>query len=247
MATEQRELEPQAAGVPAVRERDPYDAFQQATKDDLVLPVRKLVQGVSRKADTTKAGQFWDEISDSYKPQMDVAIIWMKRERSMFPDDTLDSGPLCASNDAVKPREQVNVRGEATGPTCEVCAFSQWESAKDGRGQACQFSYGLLCYDLDDSEMFVLRVSGASRGDWKRYITKGQRQGTAAYAIITTIGSEKRKYPKGSAFAITFQAGTPLPEDTAEFMREKVMEYQQVALTEAQPEPEPEFDATPFE
>jgi hypothetical protein len=80
--------------------------------------------------------------------------------------------------------------------------------------------------------MFLLRVGGASRGDWKRYITRGQRQGTAAYSITTIIGSEKRKYPKGSAFAITFTAGPPLPEDTAEIMRELVAEYQGVSFAE---------------
>lgn len=221
-------LEPRPTTLPARLEPDPLDAFQQATKDDLVLPVRKLVQGTSRKADTAKAGQFWDETLDSYKPRMSVAIVTVKRERSFFADDNLDSPPACSSNDAINPRERAEVQGELTGPTCEACPFSQWGS--DGKGQACQFSYVLILYDLDDSEMFILRVSGASRGDWKKYLTKGQRQGTAAYSVTTIIGSEKRKYPKGSAFAITFTGGTGLPEDTVEFMREKVMEYQKVVI-----------------
>ena len=235
------ELEPKGAGLPATREHDPLDAFQQATKDDLVLPVRKLVQGTSRKADTSKAGQFWDETLDSYQAQMNTAIITVKRERSYFADDNLDSPPVCSSDDAVNPREKVQVNGEWTGPTCDVCPFSQWGS--DGRGQACQFSYVLLLYDLDSSEMFILRVGGASRGDWKKYLTKGQRQGTAAYSVTTIIGSEKRTYPKGSAFAITFKAGAPLTEDTTEFMREKVIEFQKVSLTEREIEPDPEEGA----
>ena len=225
------ELEPRAPTMPATREPDPYDAFHQATKDDLVLPVRKLMQGVSRRGDTAKAGQFWDETLDSYKSELCVAIIWMNRERALFGSD-LDSGPKCASDDAINPRERVEVDGQFTGPICEDCPFAANGSGKDGRGQACQFSYRLLCHDLDDSEMFLLRVSGASRGDWKRYITRGQRQGTAAYSITTIIGSEKRKYPKGSAFAITFKAGPPLPEDTAEIMRELVAEYQGVSFAE---------------
>lgn len=230
----EQSLEPRATTLPATS--DPLDAFQQATKDDLVLPVRKLMQGVSRRGDTAKAGQFWDETLDSYKSELRVAIIWMNRERALF-GDSLDAGPLCASDDAIKPREQVEVDGERTGPVCVDCRFAEQGSGREGRGQACQFSYRLLCHDLDDSEMFLLRVGGASRGDWKRYITKGQRQGTAAYSITTIIGSEKRKYPKGSAFAITFKAGSPLPEDAAEIMRELVAEYQGMSFAEPEEVP----------
>ena len=236
-----RSVQPRQPTTPAVRQEDPLDAFQQGTKDDLVMPIRKLVQGVSRKADTTKAGQFWDELSDAYKPKMNVAIIWMRRERTMF-GESLDEGPICASNDAITPRRVVECGGGMTGPTCEACEFSN---------NGCQFSYGLLCYDLDDSEMFVLRVGGASRGDWRRYLTKGQRDGTAAYAVTTIIGSEQRKYTKGTAFAITFQSGGGLPEDTVRFMQEKVAQYQ--GLQSAEPAddiPEREVDmpeGLPFE
>lgn len=230
------ELEPRGNNLPSTREHDPYDAFQQATKDDLILPVRKLMQGVSRRGDVSKAGQFWDETMDSYKAELHVAIIWMNRERALFGGD-LDSGPLCASDDAIGPRERTEVDGTFTGPNCEDCAFSKNGTGKDGKGQACQFSYRLLCHDLEDSSMFLLRVGGASRGDWKRYITRGQRQGTAAYSVTTIIGSEKRKYPKGSAFAVTFKAGSTLPEITVEIMRELVAEYQSGSYNEPEEVP----------
>ncbi len=231
---QQRSVQPRQETAPAVRE-DPLDAFQQGTKDDLVMPIRKLVQGVSRKADTAKAGQFWDEISDTYKLQMNVAIIWMRRERTMF-GDSLDDGPICASNDAIEPRKVVEYGGGMTGPTCETCEFTN---------NGCQFSYGLLCYDLDDSEMFVIRVGGASRGDWRRYLTKGQRDGTAAYAVRTVIGSEQRKYTKGTAHAITFQSGGGLPDDTVAFMKEKVAQYQGIQQEEPEDIPEIDIDASP--
>lgn len=237
-----RSLQPRAQTAPAVRQDDPLDAFQQGTKDDLVLPVRKLVQGVSRKADTTKAGQFWDELSNTYRLKMNVSIIWMRRERTLF-GESLDAGPICASNDAIKPRQVADYSGSVTGPICEDCKFNNI---------GCQFSYGLLCYDLDDSEMFVLRVGGASRGDWRRYLTKGQRDGTAAYSVTTIIGSEQRKYTKGSAFAITFQSGGALPQDTVEFMREKVAQYQGIQLEGDIPEtdidiPPEDYAGVPFE
>lgn len=238
--TQQHSVQPRTQTAPAVRQEDPLDAFQQGTKDDLVMPIRKLVQGTSRKADTTKAGQYWDELSDTYKPKVNVAIVWMRRERTLF-EENLDAGPVCASDDAIQPRRAADYKDTVTGPTCEDCEFSNSD---------CQFSYGLLCYDLDDSEMFVLRVGGASRGDWRRYLTKGQRDGTAAYAVRTIIGSEKRKYTKGTAFAITFQSGGPLVEDTVSFMREKVAQYQGVQLVEPEVDIHadmPPDDECPFE
>lgn len=231
--------------LPAQRQADSLDAFQQGTQDDLILPARKLVQGVSRKADRSKAGQFWDEISDAYKPEMLTSLIAMKRTRTLFKEGDFEEGPVCSSNDAVAPREGVEFQGEMTGPTCEMCPFSQWGTGKNGKGQACQFSYVLICYDLDDSEMFILRVGGVSRGKWKRYLTKGQRQGTPAYAVETVIGSESRMFPSGVAHVITFTAGTPLPEDTVEFMREKAADFQGVGIAEREIEAEPE--EAPFE
>lgn len=225
---------PKAAEI--ARLPDPLDAFQQAKKDDLIIPRRKLVQGVSRKADTSKAGEFWDDVTDDYKPHILVSLISMKRNRTLFQDENLDAGPTCSSDDAIRPRRTVTLANGDTGPTCEGCYYSEWENASDGKGPACQFSYLLLCYDLDDSEMFLLRVGGASRGAWKQYLTKGQRAGTPAYAVGTIIGSEKRTFSRGTAYVLTFKSTGLLPEETVEFMREKAMMYQAVAITEEEDE-----------
>ena len=241
------ELEPTGVRLPATREHDPLDAFQQGAKDDLILPARKLVQGVSRKADRSKAGQYWDEIGDTYKPEMLVSLIAMKRTRTLFQPNNFEAGPVCSSNDAITPRERVEFRGETTGPTCEECAFSQWASGDKGQAQACQFSYVLICYDLDDSEMFIFRVGGVSRGEWKRYLTKGQRDGTPAYAVQTIIGSESRTFPAGAAYVVTFKSGGPLPEDTVEFLREKAAEFQGVQITEREIGMDVEPEEVPFE
>ena len=233
------ELEPRGAGLPATRAPDPLDAFQQGTKDDLILPARKLVQGVSRKADISKAGQYWDEIGDTYKTEMLVSLIAMKRTRTLFQPNNFEAGPVCASNDAITPREQAEYQNQKTGPTCEDCPFSQWGSADKGNGRACQFSYVLICYDLDDSEMFILRVGGVSRSEWKRYLTKGQRDGTPAYSVQTIISSENRTFTGGKAHVITFKSGGLLPEDTVEFLQEKAAEFQGVQIAEREVETEP--------
>src|SRR3990170_4181067 len=48
--SDETKLQPRTEVPIAKREHDPLDPFQQATKDDLVLPFRALVQGVSRTA-----------------------------------------------------------------------------------------------------------------------------------------------------------------------------------------------------
>src|SRR3990167_7225689 len=238
---EQTELQPRQEAPIVKREHDPLDPFQQATKDDLVLPFRALVQGVSRKADVSKAGQFWDELSNTYKPEMLVSLIALRRTRTLFNRANFTDPPVCSSNDAITPRESVQFKGEQTGPTCEDCSFSQWGSG-EGQGQACDFTYNLICYDLDDQDTFILRVGGVSRGAWKKYLTAGQRQGIPGYAVATTIGSEPKQFPKGAARVLTFKGGGMLPEEIILEMRGYAAQFQGVDLGV----PEVEVEELPF-
>ena len=240
--SDETKLQPRTEVPIAKREHDPLDPFQQATKDDLVLPFRALVQGVSRKADVSKAGQFWDELSNIYKPEMLVSLIALRRTRTLFNRANFTDPPVCSSNDAITPRERAMWKGEQTGPTCADCAFSQWGSG-EGQGQACDFQYNLICYDLDEHDIFILRVGGVSRGAWKKYLTAGQRQGVPGYAVETVIGSEPKQFPKGAAPVLTFKGGAVLPEDTILEMRELAAQFQGVELGV----PEVEVDELPFE
>jgi len=235
-------IQPRQEAPIAKHERDPLDPFQQATKDDLVLPFRALVQGVSRKADVSKAGQFWDELVDTYKPEMLVALIALRRTRTLFNRANFNDPPVCNSNDAITPREKVMWKGEQTGPTCAVCAFSQWGSG-EGQGQACDFQYNLICYDLDEHDIFILRVGGVSRGAWKKYLTAGQRHNVPGYAVETIIGSEPKQFPKGAAHVLTFKSGAMLPEEIIQETRELAAQFQGVDLEV----PEVEVEELPFE
>lgn len=230
----ERALVPRAQAVmPAVTRGDELDAFQQARPDELIPPTRKLVQAVSRKADSTKAGEFWDDMANTYDGFLRVAILAMKRSRSLFDEGNFDAPPVCASDDAVQPRNQTAQVGDATtGPNCQECSFSQWGTARDGKGkgQACRLSYNLLCYGLDDGQMFILRVSGASIAPWRRYLTAGRLGGTAGYALETLIGSEQREFAAGKAYVLSFQRGDPLQDEIALVLREQAAAYRSVSL-----------------
>lgn len=235
---EEKALVPQngTAQLPAARyahEKDEVDAFGQSNPDELILPVVKLVQGVSRKADTRRAGEYWDEVTDEYKTEMRVAILAMSRSRSLFEDGAFDQPPICASDDSVRPRQVVATKdGEATGPTCAECAFSQWGTARQGqgRGQACRMSYNLLLFDLEDGGIFIARISGTSIAGWRRYMTAGRLGKTPAYALETVLSSEQKEYTAGKAYVMTFRAGGPLPKEIAEALRQEAAAYRGVSL-----------------
>ena len=224
-------------------ERDELDAFQQATADELALPVVKLVQGVSRLADSKKAGQFYNTITGEYKTELLAAILAMSRSRSLF-GDSFDDPPICASDDGLRPRQQVEVDDLVTGPTCAECAYSQWGTAREGkgRGQACRFSYNLLCLDLDARQPFILRISGSSLKAWRHYLTAGRMGGIPAYGLETVISSEEVIFDAGKAYVLKFSRGGPLEADLVRVMREQAASYRGVDLGV-----EENVDDVPFE
>ncbi len=222
------------AGALAPRaEPDEMDVFGQARPDELILPIRKLVQGVSRAADSKRAGEFWDSLTDAYKPQLRVAILALSRSRSLFAEGSFDQAPVCASEDAIRPRQPiVTPDGEATGPTCNECPFSEWGTARDGKGkgQACRFSYNLLCWDLDDQAVFILRISGTSINPWRRYMTEGKLSNAPAYALETVISSDEQQFVAGKAYVLAFAHGDKLPPQMAASMREQAAAYRGISL-----------------
>ena len=227
--------------------RDELDAFQQASSDELVLPVRKLVQGVSRDADSKRAGEFYDTLSKEYKNELLVAVLALSRSRSLF-GESFDEPPICVSDDAVRPRQPMEVSVGAdtiiTGPTCGECPFSQWGSARGGKGkgQECRMSYNILCLDLDDEQPFILRVQGASIKAWREYLTLGRFKRTPAYALETMIGSDEKVFEAGKAHVLRFRVGNPLDQELAEAMRAQAAAYRGADLGVAE-----EPDELPFE
>lgn len=228
-----REIAPQEPRALAQYEHDDLDAFGQARPDELILPVRKLVQAVSREADSKHAGEFWDSLTDTYKYGLRVAILALSRSRSLFTAGDFGSAPVCVSEDAVKPRQvMVTPDGKETGPTCGECIFAQWGSARDfkGKGQECRFSYNLLCFDIEDSQVFILRVSGTSINPWRRYMTAGKMSKAPAYAVETIVSSEEEMFDAGKAYVMHFTHGESLPAGLTAAMRGLAASYRGISL-----------------
>ena len=231
---------------------DDLDPLGSVGQEELVLPTVKLVQAVSRAADATKAGSFFDPLTGAYRELLNVAILRLGRSRSLFAEGSFDQPPLCSSDDAVKPQERVMVGNVETGPTCDECPFSMWGSAKGGKGkgQACGFSYNLLCMDLEIEEPYILRVGGTSIIEWRRYMTAAKRGRLPIYAIKTTITSEARTFEAGKAYVTLFANGGPLAHDVALSMRSQAAAFKGASLDAAEAEEIPAYDEpddVPFE
>lgn len=247
MALRSQETKEETALVVHRNPQDEADVFNQATPDDLVLPIIKLVQGVSRKADKKKAGEFWLEVADEYKPELRVAALSLQRTRSLFLGDNFDQPPTCSSDDGIKPRQRVTVsQGKSTGPTCSQCPFARWGSAGENkRGQACRFSYSLLLQDLEDNELYIYRVGGAGIGNWKRYLTHGRMGDKPAYAVETIVRSQEKNYTRGAAYEPTFEQGRDLTADEVASTRQYALQYKGASLgveEEVEPEVAPAYE-----
>lgn len=230
-----QQVVPHESHLPA--RTDEYDAFGTVPKEDLILPVRKLVQGVSRVADSKKAGEFYDLVTGEYFPSLRVAILAISKSRSLFDQADFESPPVCVSDNAVRPREQVEVNGTTTGPTCAECPFSQWGSAT-GRGQACRESHNLLCYDLGTGEAFKLRVTGVGIAPWRNYLTACRMRRVSSVGYKTLIGSEEQIFTAGKAWVPTFKLGGALSKEFIAQARRAAAAYRGVSLgVEGEDEP----------
>lgn len=231
MVTDGKSLVERASGVIAQYQHDELDAYQDLLPDEMVIPVVKLVQGVSRDVDTKKVGDFFNTVTKEYKPDLRVAVLALKRSRSLF-GESFDEPPICSSDDAIKPREIVEVGADMTGPDCATCPFSQWGTAREGKGkgQACRMAYNLLCMDLDDFSVFVVRVTGASIQDFRKYMSAGKMQKRPAYSQETVISSLQKTFDVGQAYVLVFRTGEALEPQLAEQMREAAANYRGIDL-----------------
>jgi len=220
---------------------DEYDAFGDFRPDEIVLPITRLVQGTSRDIDPRYMGQFLRNVDSVYKPELLVALLGIARSRALFTGANLADPPVCASADAIVPLEVVETSPPGmtglvkTGPTCAECVFSQWGSARDAqgnerKGQACKFTYNVLMLDLDDHMVSVMRIGGTSLMPFRNYMTGGKMGKRPAWAVETTITSERQEFDQGVAYVLKIRAGNPIEDTMAEEIRASAAAYRGVSL-----------------
>ena len=144
-----------------------------------------------------------------------LAVIVVYRPARAYWEKSIDDGggntpPDCYSNDG-------NTGIGTPGGVCAVCPFNEFESAKKGKGKACN-ERKLLFLMMPDSVMpRVLSLPPTSLGAFKKYLTR-LTSGIVPYpAVVTEIGLTPKTNSTGQAyFEASFRMAKKLtPEDIA--------------------------------
>jgi len=117
--------------------------------------------------------------------------------RSYFADpDNVAEGaqPDCFSQDAEYGRGD-------PGGKCDDCAFSQFESALKGKGQACKKRHVLYVLQAGSLLPMIVTASPSSLKNVRGYLTALLSEGKFAHGVVTKFSLEKAKNDKGTAYA----------------------------------------------
>lgn len=100
------------------------------------------------------------------------------------------------------------------GGSCRSCPYAQWESAANGRGQACKAMWRLFILREGAILPYTLTLSPTSIRPFTSYMTTLSLSGLPYFGVITRIGLEKAQNPDGITYAqATFQQVGELGED----------------------------------
>lgn len=154
----------------------PIPGAEAMGRDDMMIPRLVLTQAQSADLpDNDKhLGEWYNTLTGVYAREVCGVMLGMSKGRIMFPEKfSRDSVALCASDDALHPRDEylgANVNGIDIPAICADCPFSKF--GDDGTPPACAKGYQFAFID-SDSVPYVVRL---------------QRTGTAAAKQLVMIG-----------------------------------------------------------
>ncbi|MFH1984966.1 MAG: hypothetical protein ABIL58_24250 [Pseudomonadota bacterium] len=116
--------------------------------------------------------------------ELDCIIIHQAMTRSMWlDDDAKGTPPNCTSNDAV------TGKGDPGGD-CEACAYAQFGTDKNGRGQKCNLKRAIFFVTPDNPMPMVLYVPAMSLKNAKLYMYGIGRMMKRSHQVITRMSLE---------------------------------------------------------
>lgn len=159
----------------------PIPGAEAMGREDMMIPRLVLTQAQSADLpDNDKhLGEWYNTLTGAYAKEVEGVLLGMSKGRVMFPEKfNRDSVTLCASDDALRPREEyhgMNINGVNIPATCAECPFSKF--SEDGTPPACSKGYQFAFIDAE-SVPYVVRL---------------QRTGTAAAKQLVMIGKTIRR------------------------------------------------------
>lgn len=108
--------------------------------------------------------------------------------------DVLGEPPDCASDDGVTGRG-------SPGGDCMSCKWSQWDTGKKGRGQACKLMRTLFILKPESYLPAVMNCPPSSYPTMHKYFTSLSTKGLRYSDVVTEFGLEGDKSADGFKFA----------------------------------------------
>lgn len=136
-----------------------------------------------------------------------IIVAWSNC-RGYWPEDFSGSEPpQCSSPDG-------KTGYGDPGGECKECPLAQFNSAEEGRGQACKAMQRLLLLGEDDWLPTMLTLPPTSLKAFKLYMTSMARQGRIFYSVITEIGLTTETNSSGIEYStVTFSDGDWLDQE----------------------------------
>jgi len=176
-------------------------------RSDLVLPRLRLVQSQSTFCDA-EAGLLHNSLTGEAKPEVRVVILKVGKARVMWPESfARDQDPLCASNDAVTPREEfVGVYSV----NCAACPMAEWQ--RDAP-PSCSFGYTYLVADRDADDLpAILTATRSSLKAAKAANTLVRAFGVRREIVVS---SQQVVNDRGKFHTLTFKLGAEIEPGNA--------------------------------
>lgn len=128
-------------------------------RGDRTIPRVRLIQPMTEAPEGARPGEFLNSVTGTATAALTFTVLRVAKGRVMWEKEfARDRDPLCASDDAIRPREG----GSMPGP-CEGCPMSAWDE-DNGIPPACSLTYSYLCVDLETSLPFMVSLSRTSAG-----------------------------------------------------------------------------------
>ena len=177
-------------------------------RGDLVIPRLRLVQSQSMFSD--EVGKLYNSLTGQASDEARCVALKVGKARVRWPDEFVrDQQPLCASNDAITPRDDF---AGVFSERCATCAEALW---MDDQPPRCALSYVYLLADRETDLPVMLSASRSSIKAAKQANTLVKAFGVRREIIV---GTQEIRNDRGRFFALTFRLGDPVAaEDAARY------------------------------
>lgn len=208
-------------------ERHEVAGTETLDRSDLIMPRVRVRQPVSKFGTPQEAGQFHNNITEQFSAEIPAVVLRVSKGRVMWSEVFgADSGPLCASDNAINPREGNGLGDKQEGP-CATCPYSQW--GDNHEPPSCSLVYTYLCANRAEDDMpFLISAMRTSAASAKRLNTLIKMFGIKK---SVTIKTKLVNGDQGQWYELVFQTGEALPADEVQKYAGMAASLAAVAMT----------------